>query len=537
MIKFSFIVLFHNNDATDCVIDSILEQTIPGDEIIVVNDHSSEKRLKIFDRFDDKIMIVHSNRHGNRGYNRNYGATYASNKYLMFVDGDIIFMPNAIMAMRESMEKGNVGAVGNVICSSHTLTQMNILTGIDYLNLIKADQSFENIIKLNLLSDRRQKQLYDKIALNSVWEYFYTAYCAVEHAAFKDVGGFETCFVGWGAEDDEFGYRLHLKGNLDYNTGAYAIHAPHQRNLYECLVSNRINLYRFLAKYPTNEIAMHMCFGNTIKSKLALDYVRKKIIEAQTNIYDFKYESDCIYINELTKNYPNGYVYFMDQESNPHILELFGIALPFKNKNFHVSYCTENLFIYPERFAVAILTELLRIADNVHIIKIPNSKRIAWDSDLINGLIRITTSARITYCATALCDFDIEDCGSYYKIADGISAKLNENFILDENFFHPEYFSSHPKHYILINLTATKLTGEDKVNIEKENNIIIDSCYQIDIKLPEPNIRLTKILYGDLYRLHTSIVYLIPHGYQIVKDDRWWTFPSRQKDIVIIQNE
>lgn len=533
MICFSFIVLFHNNNMTDCVIDSIITQSIPGDEIIVVDDHSSCENLHMFDRFDGMIQIVHSDQQGNRGYNRNFGAAFANNDYLLFVDGDIVFLPNAIMSMRESMEKGNVGAVGNVICSGNTPQQMNLITGINYLNMIKTDLSIEKIIKLNLFFDDRQRLVYDKIALDSMWEYFYSAYCAVPKQVFDEIGGFETRFVGWGVEDDEFGFRLHQKGKLDYNLTAYGVHVSHMRDLYKCLMSNRINLYRFLAKFPSNKIALHMTFGNTVKIQLALKYIKTRLIEEKTYIFDFPDLENCIYINELTPDYPEGYVYFKDKDSKPHILELFGIALPFKNNNFEIAFCSENLFIYPEPLCAAILSEMLRVAREIHIIKVKNSKRILWNSDQISGLKYVSTSGRIVYSPAKICDFDIIEYSSYYKICDGIASKMNEHFIIHENYYHPELFETQQEHYILINLTEQKLTIEEKSTLMDKYKLIIDNCYFIPVEFENKEIRLTDVLYGDLYRIHTRMAYLIPSDCHIIKDDKWWDFSFRENDLII----
>ena len=67
MINFSFIVLFHDNNSTDYVIESILSQAVEGDEIIVVNDHSKSENLQIFNRVKKEIKIIHSDVKGNRG--------------------------------------------------------------------------------------------------------------------------------------------------------------------------------------------------------------------------------------------------------------------------------------------------------------------------------------------------------------------------------------------------------------------------------------------------------------------------------------
>ena len=66
-----------------------------------------------------------------------------------------------------------------------------------------------------------------------------------------------------------------------------------------------------------------------------------------------------------------------------------------------------------------------------------------------------------------------------------------------------------------------------------EYNVIIDSCYNITVDLRDKDIRLTQVLYGDLYRLHTRMIYLIPRGYQISKDDKWWDYSFRRDDLII----
>lgn len=531
MINFSYIVLFHDNNSTDYVIDSILSQSIPGDEIIIVNDHSKSENLAMFQRFDDSVTLVHSDKVGNRGYNRNYGAKYAQNDYLLFVDGDMLFLPNAIYFLRNSMENGYVGAVGNIVCGDKTIPQMNLLTGVDYLNLVRTELSVENIIKLGFLYDKRQRHIYDKICLNSIWEYFYSGYCAVKKDVFDEIGGFDTEFVGWGVEDTELGYRLHLKGKLQYNNSAYAVHAPHMRNLYKCLVSNRINLYRFLAQYPTNEVAINMVLGSSIKVKLTIEQIRQHLFDADTHIYNYEYIPNHIYINELTRDYPNGYTCFVDKNCNSHILELFGLALPFRNNNFDVAVCTENIFIYPESFVAAIFTELLRISNEIRIIKIENPKRVLWSQELVSGLVRISAANRIVYTSTQINDFNVIDCGTYYKITDGISSILNENFYIYDNFYRPDLFEKQKIHYLAINLTAKEISSLEQEQIMNKYSIVIDNCYNLNINIPHKDIKLSNVLYGDIYRLHTPIIYIISPHHTIVKEDIWWR-SCREKDII-----
>lgn len=532
MIHFSFIILFHNNSDTDRVVDSILNEFIEGDEIIVVDDYSENENLHLFDRFGDRIRLVHSDRGGNRGYNRNYGASIAKNNHYLFVDGDMVFLPNAITAMRVSMEQGYVGAVGNVICSDNTSAHMNLLTGIDYLNLIRTNLTPSEIIHLGIFYDNRQSDLYEKIAVNTLWEYFYAGYCAVEKMAFQRAGGFETCFVGWGVEDDELGYRLHLEGKIDYNLTAYAVHIPHERNRYKCLLSNRVNMYRFLAKTPTNQVEFHMTFGNNAVTWNTIGRIRTKLLAVHTELFDFPLEDICIGVNEMTEQYPSGYVEFTDQNGQRHSLELLGLALPFRNKNFQYGFCSENLFVYPEFLCAAILNKLLRVSCEVRVLKTTSHKRICWNSEQIPVLTCPYASERILYLPSAICDFDIKDCGTYYRIRDGVAARLNDHFLVEENFYQPELFEPTILNYLLLNLTGEPTNSDQYAKLEQQYHIQIQDCYNFKIPLTSP-VQLSDVIAGDLYRLHIPMLYLIPSGCEIDRNDLWWQPSFRERDIIV----
>lgn len=240
MVRFSYIVLFHNNSDTCRVIESILAQKEKDEDIVLVDDHSTVESLETLAPVAPFIKLVHTDRAGNRGYNRNFGVQFADNDNILFVDGDIILLPETINAMRICMQRGYVGAVGNVILSNNTPEQANLLCGKDYLNLLRKNLSIENLIDLDFWEDRRGKYLFDKIATSSLWEYFFTAYCAVKREAFEAIGGFDTRFVGWGVEDDELGYRLSQVGELSYCSSAYPL--ARSENLIEEVLLSQVYL-------------------------------------------------------------------------------------------------------------------------------------------------------------------------------------------------------------------------------------------------------------------------------------------------------
>lgn len=93
-------------------------------------------------------------------------------------------------------------------------------------------------------------------------------------------------------------------------------------------------------------------------------------------------------------------------------------------------------------------------------------------------------------------------------------------------------FYKRTSHYLLINLTSKSLSTNELIQIEQEHSITIDNCYNVTVELPHKDIRLSNVLYGDIYRIHTPIIYVIPSGYCILKDDKWWNYSYRSKDVI-----
>ena len=74
------------------LLESIKKQTYKNIEIIVVDNNSTDKTLRIAKRFTDKVF----NRGPERSVQRNFGAQKASGKYLMILDADMKLTPRVV---------------------------------------------------------------------------------------------------------------------------------------------------------------------------------------------------------------------------------------------------------------------------------------------------------------------------------------------------------------------------------------------------------------------------------------------------------
>jgi Glycosyl transferase family 2 len=86
-------------------VQSVLEQTYNNFEILIIDDASADQSIKICQRFtDSRIRIIRQENRGLAGA-RNTGIRHAQGKYLAFLDGDDIWLPDKLEKHIAHLEK------------------------------------------------------------------------------------------------------------------------------------------------------------------------------------------------------------------------------------------------------------------------------------------------------------------------------------------------------------------------------------------------------------------------------------------------
>lgn len=95
-------------------IDSILQQTIPDLELVIVDDGSTDATCKIVRKYDDPRIRLITNGHLGRSTALNCAIRHTDNEYIAIVDPDDISKPHRLEVQRDYLDAHpSVGIVGS----------------------------------------------------------------------------------------------------------------------------------------------------------------------------------------------------------------------------------------------------------------------------------------------------------------------------------------------------------------------------------------------------------------------------------------
>lgn len=123
-IRFSVIIPVYNGRNTICrAIDSVLAQSLPAHEIIVVDDASTDDTVSLLETtYDDRVRLIHKISNSGSSLSRNMGMDAATGDYFAFLDADDAWHPDKL-----SLLSTVFAAHGSITLFYHPFTQEPIL--------------------------------------------------------------------------------------------------------------------------------------------------------------------------------------------------------------------------------------------------------------------------------------------------------------------------------------------------------------------------------------------------------------------------
>lgn len=416
-ISISVIIISHNNEYICLVLNNILKQLEEQDEIIVVDDHSETQYFKKLETYtvNNNIKLINANKIGNRSHNRNIGAESAKGDILLFVDGDMVLIDNALLILRYAhayrTEKAFIGPKHNI---HYDKIHFELFTGINnYIDLLSTSEGRKQLSEDFFSKDERESFFADTMNKRFFWMHYYTGASSVNRYIFEKCGGFDENFTSWGSEDIDLGYRIDKYCDIGFLRDFHSFHIPHNRDAFAIETSNMHNTLQMLEKYKSWEFeALYAFNGNPNIHKSIYNIIQQMRTLSLTAIK--KIESDnFIIINSISKEYPQGnLITYINNERKEYTL--LGLAMPFNSKSVNTACISENIFIYPPILVSRILQETLRVSQNVYIQKTTDNIRIDWNGKIFFPFQ--STNHKIAYRSEDIMDYSFQADGNKIKV-------------------------------------------------------------------------------------------------------------------------
>lgn len=220
----SLIVSTYNRvDALDRVLQSVLQQTRPPQQIIIADDGSTEDTALLIQQYKQKLPNLLHVWHEDTGFRlaaiRNLALKSVNQPFVSMIDGDMVLHPDFINSIYRHAQKGWYYQGKRVLLDEKNTT--TVLHNRDYkINFFtKGVLNRFNTFNFPVLSSLISRKENSIRGVKGCSMHFWT------EDAIK-VNGFNESFIGWGREDSEFVCRL-LNAGINRKNIALAAVAWH----------------------------------------------------------------------------------------------------------------------------------------------------------------------------------------------------------------------------------------------------------------------------------------------------------------------
>ena len=102
---FSVVIPLYNKELSiGNTIQSVLNQTYQDFEIVVINDGSTDKSLKVVEKINDPRISIINKANGGVSSARNRGIKESNFEWIAFLDGDDLWMENHLKILKDMIE-------------------------------------------------------------------------------------------------------------------------------------------------------------------------------------------------------------------------------------------------------------------------------------------------------------------------------------------------------------------------------------------------------------------------------------------------
>jgi glycosyltransferase involved in cell wall biosynthesis len=258
---------YNRPHALNLVLQSLAEQSVPADQIIVGDDGSGRETADLIKGWNQRGLTVEHVWHEDQGYRKaiamNEAICRVRYSTTLFIDGDCIAHPNLVAHHKAYSEPGAILAGARILVSKNFteelergFAQYNLAKIFDVLWL-RLSGRINRLLPLLTLPDGSWRKCSPK-----KWPLVRGCNFSVETTRLWAADGFEESLEGWGYDDSELAVRL-INAGAEVKTLRFAapvLHLWHKEELRDrlsvngqhltaAILENRIRAIRGLSRH------------------------------------------------------------------------------------------------------------------------------------------------------------------------------------------------------------------------------------------------------------------------------------------------
>jgi glycosyltransferase involved in cell wall biosynthesis len=252
---------YNRHELLGRTLETLVDQGVPAAavEVVVSDDGSGDATFETARSFETRLRMRYV-RQPDQGFRvaaaRNNGARVARAPVLVFLDTGVLAGPGFVRSHLAAHEDGGASPGRAVMGYTYGYNPFDPYPGLDeLLSELPPEEVRRRLADVPAFWDKRHEEFaavgFDLTRMATAWSLFWTMNVSVRRSDFWAAGGFDEDYRSWGGEDVELGWRLAERGlPLLLSRGAWAVEAPHERDLQANIRSNRKNARLLFDKHP-----------------------------------------------------------------------------------------------------------------------------------------------------------------------------------------------------------------------------------------------------------------------------------------------
>ena len=125
-----YVPVYNGEKTIEKCVNSILNQTLKPNKILIINDCSSDNTLEILKKYENKIKIHNNLKNYGVSYSRNFAVNLLKSRFVASIDADVELDKMWLESLYNNMSRNNITLIGGRMFEKYIENPCNLCSPI-----------------------------------------------------------------------------------------------------------------------------------------------------------------------------------------------------------------------------------------------------------------------------------------------------------------------------------------------------------------------------------------------------------------------